>query len=75
MATRDVALVRPDGKTQGVKLRVAKDGVSLLRSSGQVLETFPYTRILRWIPSEERSSNKGKPEQLDLQIHIPGSGK
>ena len=41
----------------------------------QVVETFPFSRILRWVSADSRSSNKGDANQLDLQINIPGVGK
>ena len=43
--------------------------------NAQVVETFPFSRILRWVAADSRSSNKGEANQLDLQINIPGVGK
>ena len=40
-----------------------------------MVETFPFSRILRWVAADTRSGNKGEANQLDLQINIPGVGK
>lgn len=34
----------------------------------QLLEVFPYESIIKWLPSHKRSSNRGTPECLDIQI-------
>mmetsp|Transcript_3769 Transcript_3769/g.9778 ORF Transcript_3769/g.9778 Transcript_3769/m.9778 type:complete len:105 (+) Transcript_3769:1114-1428(+) len=63
-----VALVGPGGRTQPVKIQIIAEGLKLLKANGEPLELFPFSRILKWLPSSNRTPNPGDASSLDVSL-------
>ena len=64
----DVALVGPGGREQPVKIQVIPEGIKLLKANGEPLELFPFSRVLKWLPSSNRTQNPGDAKSLDVSL-------
>ena len=64
----DVALVGPGGRQQPVKITIIAEGIKLLKANGEPLELFPFSRVLKWLPSSNRTQNPGDDSSLDVSL-------
>ena len=64
----NVALVGPGGREQPVKIQIIPEGIKLLKANGEPLELFPFSRVLKWLPSSNRTQNPGDDSSLDVSL-------
>ncbi|WZN63429.1 hypothetical protein HKI87_07g49780 [Chloropicon roscoffensis] len=64
----NVALVGPGGRQQPVKITIIAEGIKLLKANGEPLELFPFSRVLKWLPSSNRTQNPGDDSSLDVSL-------
>ena len=68
-AIHDVKLVGPGGRMQPIKIQIVEEGLKLMKPSGDALDLFKFERILKWLPSSNRTQNPGDAQSLDVSLH------
>ena len=68
MQVHNCALVGPGRREHPVKIQIIPEGIKLLKANGEPLELFPFSRVLKWLPSSNRTQNPGDDKSLDISL-------